>query len=70
MNEGNLSDTLRKAITSSGMTVSDVALRAGVTHASLSYFLHGKRSLRLPTVEKLADFFGMELVQKGMASSR
>jgi transcriptional regulator with XRE-family HTH domain len=58
-----LTRAIKKAIKESGMIPFEIATRAGVEPASLSRFMHGKRSLGLPAAEKLCDLLGLELRQ-------
>jgi len=53
---------LRKTIQESGKTVNKIAVEAGVPQPVLHRFMSGKRpDLKLTTVQKLADYFGLEL---------
>ena len=57
----NAEDTLKNAILTSRLTVAEVARAAGIAHPILSRFLHGQRTLKLPTVERLMKWAGLEL---------
>ncbi|MEO2017446.1 MAG: helix-turn-helix domain-containing protein [Fuerstiella sp.] len=52
---------LREAVQKSGMTVYAVARDSGVEKSQLTRFVNEERSLTLPTAEKLAAFFHLEL---------
>ena len=56
-----LSDSLRGKITGSNLTVNEIARQSGVPQPVLSRFINGKRSLRLETVDRLANYFGLRL---------
>lgn len=59
-----LSDTLRDAIQSSGMTCYALANKAGLSQSVLSRFTSGERDISLGTAGKLADALGLELVTR------
>lgn len=56
---------LRKA---RGFTQGDVADAVGMTRGALSGYEIGRRTPRLPELQKLADFFGVGLDYFGVAS--
>lgn len=57
-----MANLLRKAILTSGKTVNRIAIDSGVPQPVLQRFVTGKRpDLKLTTVQKLADYFGLEL---------
>ena len=56
-----MANLLRKAIRKSGKTVNAIAVEAGVPQPVLHRFVKGERDLTLTTVQKLADYFGLEL---------
>ncbi len=58
-----IEETLRKAILKSGKSRFQIAKETGVTEAQLCRFMQGK-TLTLPSAQKLADFFGLELTKK------
>lgn len=47
---------LRKMIVDSGMSAEKVAFGSGVSKASISYYLSGKRIPSVPVLEKIAAF--------------
>ena len=59
-----LSDRLRDAIQSSGMTCYALANKAGLSQSVLSRFTSGERDISLGTAGKLADVLGLELVRQ------
>ncbi len=60
----NLSETLRQAIATSEMPFLQIEQETGVIRQSLMKFARGEQSLRLDMADKLADFFGLELVER------
>ncbi len=61
MTHNTLSDTLRDAIQSSGMTAYALANQAGLSQSVLSRFTSGERDISLSTAGKLAAVLGLEL---------
>ncbi|MCH8853725.1 MAG: helix-turn-helix transcriptional regulator [Planctomycetes bacterium] len=59
-----ISQVLREAITKSGESLADLERTTGVSNAVLSRFVRGERTLTLPTADKLARHFGLELVKR------
>jgi hypothetical protein len=59
----SLSQQLRQAIESSGLTLYRVTVDAGLPYATVYRFYHGVRSLSLESADKLADYFGMRLTR-------
>ena len=47
-----------------GKTVNAIAVEAGLPQPVLHRFVRGERDLTLTTVQKLADYFGLELRHK------
>ena len=58
-----ITDVLRRAILDSGLPLLRLANDTGVQRASLSRFVRGKNSLRLDVADKLAAYFGLELMK-------
>lgn len=58
---GNLTDTLRRAIAESELSLYAIAQGSGIDRASLTRFRDGERSLRLDKADLLAAYFGFEL---------
>lgn len=56
-----ISDTLKAAIRSSGLTHYAVGKLAEVSPAQIDRFMSGERDLRLETAAKLAAALGLEL---------
>jgi len=64
-----ITDLLRRTIAASGVPLLVIQRETGVQRASIMRFLRGEQSLRLDVADKLAAYFGMELVrQKGHRS--
>ena len=61
---GTQSDLLKKAIAESGMAHNAIQRATGVERASIMRFLQGKQSLRLDMADRLATFFGIEVLYK------
>ncbi len=58
-----LTEQLQEAIRSHKGTPYEVCKATGVPSPTMSRFLSGKRSITLPTAEKLAAFFGMRFTR-------
>ena len=58
------SEVLRHAIAESGLTLYRIAEDTGVVKTSLMRFMREETSLRLDKVDLLADYLGLELVQR------
>ena len=54
-------EVLRIAIRKSGMTLKDIATKAGVDHSQLSRFMRAERNITFPTAEKVGTLLGLEL---------
>jgi plasmid maintenance system antidote protein VapI len=60
----SITEALRRVITESGMPHIAIAREAGVQRMSIVRFLSGRQSLRLDAADKLAAYFGLEVVQR------
>jgi transcriptional regulator with XRE-family HTH domain len=60
----SISEVLRQAIAECGQSFKKLEQETGVLRQSLMKFALGEQSLRLDMAEKLADYFGLELVQR------
>jgi plasmid maintenance system antidote protein VapI len=56
-----MTQTLRKAVRDSGLSLYAIAAAAGLKRPSLSRFMAGTQSLRLDMADRLAAYFGLEL---------
>ena len=54
-------DALKKAIRDSGLSDRSLGIQAEVNRQSIARFVSGQTSLTLDQVERLAEFFGLEL---------
>lgn len=59
--ETTLVDTLRAAITNSGMTCYEISKASGVSQPQLSRFMSGERDLQLSTADKVCKVLGLKL---------
>ena len=57
-----ITDALRRAIEESGITSKALERETGLKRPSIVRFRRGDQSLRLDLADKLAEFFGLELV--------
>ncbi len=55
-----MTELLKRAIASSGLTFTDIQRATGVQRASLLRFMRGETSLRLDKADDLAEYFGIE----------
>jgi hypothetical protein len=66
----SMTEALRRVIAESGMALNAIATKAGVQRMSIVRFLNGTQSLRLDAADKLAGFFGLEVVQRKQRKDR
>ena len=59
---GQLTKAIRAAVKASEQTPYAIAKSAGVARSQLSRLLSGERGLNSETIERLADFLGLEIV--------
>lgn len=59
-----LSEQIRNAVLMSDKTRYAIAVGSGIDHAVLRRFMRGERDIKLKTAEQLAEYLGLELVQK------
>lgn len=59
-----LSGVLRRSITDSGLSLSEIARRSGVDKGALSRFMSSKGGLTLESIERLAPTLGIEITTK------
>jgi transcriptional regulator with XRE-family HTH domain len=55
---------IREAIRASGLTISELARRSGVSHPQISRFVHGERTLTLPAAARVCAVLGLELTRR------
>jgi len=59
---GPVSTALKKALRKSELTPYAIAKETGIQRDVLTRFLNGERGLQLETVDRLAKFFGLDIV--------
>jgi plasmid maintenance system antidote protein VapI len=59
-----ISDLLRQTIIESGMTLLVLERETGVKRASIRAFVESRQFLRLDMADRLAEYFGLKLVQE------
>lgn len=59
-----LTDPLRQALAECELPMLKIAADSGVDRASLIRFRDGERSLRLDMADRLAGYFGFQLVRR------
>jgi plasmid maintenance system antidote protein VapI len=60
----SVSESLRKAIAESGLSFQALERETGVLRQSLMKFARGEQSLRLDMADRLAAYFGLELIRR------
>jgi hypothetical protein len=58
------SDQIRQAIGDSGESRYRIAKETGLNEAALGKFFHGERGLSMESLDKLAEYLGLEVVTK------
>ena len=58
-NKQPMTEALKRAITSSGLTFKALEHETGVTRQSLMAFIKGARTLRLDMADRVANYFGL-----------
>lgn len=66
----SITDTLKKAIRASGMSVYQICKETGLDKGAMSRFIAGKRGLQTDSVDKLCTLLGLELTPKEKAKGR
>ena len=64
MKTSSLSNVLRQAVAECGLSFKALERETGVLRQSLMKFARGEQSLRLDVADKLADYFGLELIRR------
>lgn len=65
-----LGDQLRKFIRDSGESHYRIAKDAGIDTASLGRFMKKERGLSLPVIERLVDYFELELKRQRKSKAK
>ena len=64
-----LSDQIRSAIESSGVTRYRISKETGIAESVLSRFMHGHAGLQMDTLDTLGEYLKLEIVQRRTTSS-
>lgn len=64
-----MSDQIRAAVESCGVSRYEICKESGIQQAALSRFMAGT-GITTSTLDKLADYLGLEIVVKGKAKGR
>jgi transcriptional regulator with XRE-family HTH domain len=56
-----ISETLRSALQESAATYREIGETTGIDHSQLVRFANGERGLAVAAIDKLAEYFGLEL---------
>jgi transcriptional regulator with XRE-family HTH domain len=59
-----LTDAVRRAIRLSGQTRYRIAKETGIAQSQLSRLMTGETGLSVESIEKLADYLGLEIVMR------
>lgn len=62
MTSKKLSDQLRDAIDSSGVTRYRIAQETGIDESALAKFYNGKRGINSDTLDRLGEYLGLRIV--------
>ena len=62
--------TIRQAIKDSGLSLYALSHLSGISDAQLSRFMNGKRTLTIPTAEKIAEHIGVELKKREVKNGK
>jgi plasmid maintenance system antidote protein VapI len=60
--EQPITDALRQAIETSGLSIKALERETGVSRQSMMHFMRGTRTLRLDIADKLATYFGITII--------
>lgn len=59
-----ITEALKAAIEASGMSIKSLERETGVSRQSMMHFMRGSRTLRLDIADKLANYFGLDLLPR------
>lgn len=59
-----ITEALKHAIEASGMSIKALQRETGVSRQSMMHFMRGSRTLRLDIADKLANYFGLDLLPR------
>jgi len=60
-----MTDAVRRAIRTAGVSRHRICREAGIDKASISRFMAGKTGLTLASLDRLADVLGLDVVARG-----
>ncbi len=60
-----ITDVLKAAIAESGIPYKTLERETGVQRSSIQRFIDGRQSIRLDLADRLATYFGFELIKRG-----
>jgi transcriptional regulator with XRE-family HTH domain len=64
-NRSKVSDQIRAAIETSGVSRYGIAMATGIDQATLSRFMGGTGGMTVETLDKLAEYLGLRIVFDG-----
>ena len=64
-----VSEHIRAAIAEGKLSRYRIALDTGITESTLSRFVRGERGLSMEAIDTLAEYLGLEVVQKRKRSA-
>jgi plasmid maintenance system antidote protein VapI len=64
MNTAKLSDEIRAAVNSSGLSRYAIAKALGIAESTMSRFMNGKGGLSMDYIDRLGELLGLHIVAK------
>jgi transcriptional regulator with XRE-family HTH domain len=58
-----IAKNLRKMIVASGESTEKIAFGAGISKATISHYLAGKRTPTIPVLEKISDYLKKDFIE-------
>jgi transcriptional regulator with XRE-family HTH domain len=68
MGHKRLSDRIREAVDASGLSRYAICKAIGLNQGAMSRFMSGKSGMSLDSLDRIAEFIGIEVVVKPKAS--
>lgn len=65
-----LVDAIRQAVEASGKTRYRIAKESGVSAGQLSRLVNGERGMTVETIERLADYLGLQITIESKGKTR
>jgi plasmid maintenance system antidote protein VapI len=65
-----ITNILKNAIVDSGIRYKSLSRKTGVARASIQRFVDGRQSIRLDVADRLAEYFGLGLVEHENRSAK